>query len=175
MIGKSFSQLGQAMEGDGGNYNPGLNNAVIATGNSFSSLTWLRLIMCFRWVLRGDRSTIRRAAAPRLGAHRRHDARLQGPAGWVASSPAHPLGEFSLWRLSPKISSTSTWLIISSVCAGSPGEEKRGWGGEQRKCCRCEEEGGCSQLLLVVRGDLFSLLKTWNYLRVRFSKHINWR
>lgn len=33
MIGKSFSQLGQAMEGDGGNYNPGLNNAVIATGN----------------------------------------------------------------------------------------------------------------------------------------------
>ena len=43
MIGKSFSQLGQAMEGDGGNYNPGLNNAVIATGNwrgdSFSSLT----------------------------------------------------------------------------------------------------------------------------------------
>ena len=35
MIGKSFSQLGQAMEGDGGNYNPGLNNAVIATGNLF--------------------------------------------------------------------------------------------------------------------------------------------
>ena len=34
MIGKSFSQLGQAMEGDGGNYNPGLNNAVIATGKS---------------------------------------------------------------------------------------------------------------------------------------------
>ena len=102
MIGKSFSQLGQAMEGDGGNYNPGLNNAVIATGNSFSSLTWLRLIMCFRWVLRGDRSTIRRAAAPRLGAHRRHDARLQGPAGWVASSLAHPLGEFSLWRLWPR-------------------------------------------------------------------------
>ena len=33
MIGKSFSQLGQAMEGDGGNYNTGLNNAVIATGN----------------------------------------------------------------------------------------------------------------------------------------------
>ena len=36
MIGKSFSQLGQAMEGDGGNYNPGLNNAVIATGKPFS-------------------------------------------------------------------------------------------------------------------------------------------
>ena len=36
MIGKSFSQLGQAMEGDGGNYNPGLNNAVIATGNLFN-------------------------------------------------------------------------------------------------------------------------------------------
>ena len=44
MIGKSFSQLGQAMEGDGGNYNPGLNNAVIATGN-YSNLTWLRLII----------------------------------------------------------------------------------------------------------------------------------
>ena len=53
-------------------------------------------------MLRGDRSTIRRAAAPRLGAHRRHDARLQGPAGWVASSLAHPLGEFSLWRLWPR-------------------------------------------------------------------------
>ena len=38
MIGKSFSQLGQAMEGDGGNYNPGLNNAVIATGNVSSRL-----------------------------------------------------------------------------------------------------------------------------------------
>jgi len=38
MIGKSFSQLGQAMEGDGGNYNPGLNNAVIATGECYEEI-----------------------------------------------------------------------------------------------------------------------------------------
>lgn len=38
MIGKSFSQLGQAMEGDGGTYNPGLNNAVISTGECYEEI-----------------------------------------------------------------------------------------------------------------------------------------
>jgi len=38
MIGKSFTQLGQAMEGDGGNYNPGLNNAVISTGECYEEI-----------------------------------------------------------------------------------------------------------------------------------------
>lgn len=50
LLGKSFLQLGQAMEGDGGtlssseshsdadcpgNYNPGLNNAVVSTGECY--------------------------------------------------------------------------------------------------------------------------------------------
>jgi len=38
LIGKSFSQLGQAMEQDGGNYNPGLNNAVVATGECYEEI-----------------------------------------------------------------------------------------------------------------------------------------
>jgi len=38
LIGKSFTQLGQAMEQDGGNYNPGLNNAVVATGECYEEI-----------------------------------------------------------------------------------------------------------------------------------------
>jgi len=38
LIGKSFTQLGQAMEQDGGNYNPGLNNAVVATGECYEDI-----------------------------------------------------------------------------------------------------------------------------------------
>jgi len=38
LIGKSFIQLGQAMDGDGGNYNPGLNNAVISTGECYEEI-----------------------------------------------------------------------------------------------------------------------------------------
>lgn len=38
LIGKSFTQLGQAMELDGGNYNPGLNNAVVATGECYEEI-----------------------------------------------------------------------------------------------------------------------------------------
>merc|ERR1712106_1047662 len=38
LIGKSFAQLGQAMEQDGGSYNPGLNNAVVATGECYEEI-----------------------------------------------------------------------------------------------------------------------------------------
>ena len=38
LIGKSFAQLGQAMEQDGGGYNPGLNNAVVATGECYEEI-----------------------------------------------------------------------------------------------------------------------------------------
>lgn len=34
-IGKCFTGLGQAMDMDGGGYNPGLNRAVIATGECY--------------------------------------------------------------------------------------------------------------------------------------------
>jgi len=37
-IGKSFSQLGQAMEQDGGNYSPGLNAAVLNTGEVYEDI-----------------------------------------------------------------------------------------------------------------------------------------
>jgi len=37
-IGKCFTGLGQAMEQDGGGYNPGLNNAVIATGACYEDI-----------------------------------------------------------------------------------------------------------------------------------------
>jgi len=38
LIGKSFAQLGQAMEQDGGGYNPGLNSAVVATGECYEEI-----------------------------------------------------------------------------------------------------------------------------------------
>lgn len=37
-IGKTFTQLGQAMEQDGGNYNPGLNSAVVSTGECYEEI-----------------------------------------------------------------------------------------------------------------------------------------
>ncbi|XP_023334885.1 sorting nexin lst-4 [Eurytemora carolleeae] len=38
VIGRSFIQLGQAMEQDGGNYSPGLNSAVLHTGETYEEL-----------------------------------------------------------------------------------------------------------------------------------------
>jgi len=37
-VGKAFIQLGQAMDGDGGSYNPGLNNAVVSTGECYEDI-----------------------------------------------------------------------------------------------------------------------------------------
>ena len=37
-IGKCFTGLGQAMEQDGGGYNPGLNRAVLATGECYDDI-----------------------------------------------------------------------------------------------------------------------------------------
>ena len=48
-----------------------------------------------RGMLRGNWSSIRGAAPVGLGALGRHDARLQGLAGWLASSLAHTLCMFS--------------------------------------------------------------------------------
>ena len=131
MIGKSFSQLGQAMEGDGGNYNPGLNNAVIATGSSLPSV-WKSTIDNLKHFSTGE-------CYEEIGRLYEEQPRLD----WehLADMMHDYKGLLAGW---PQV------LHIHSVCfvasfpvtfgdnpflSGGPGQEEGGWWWKHSNCC----------------------------------------